>query len=177
MGLLPSDESVDILDIPTLRRVARHLSRAGVARGPAAELLGQRPEEPSQLDGILNRLGDALLHSPLPDREWPAVSRVLGEELLGRLLGISASSLRRYASGTRTTPDETAERLHFLALVIGDLAGSYNEVGIRRWFERARAQLRGRSPAEMLKGRWRPEAPRPDAVRRLAATLLDAPAT
>lgn len=176
MGLLP-DEAVETLDLPTLRRVARHLSRAGVARGPAAELLGEEPRDPAQLDGILNRLDDALLHSPVPDREWPEVGRILGDDLLGRLLGVSPSSLRRYASGSRTTPDDTAERLHVLALVIGDLAGSYNDVGIRRWFERPRAQLGGRAPAQVLKGDWRAEAAGPVAVRQLAAALLDSPAT
>ena len=177
MGLLPADETVDTLDLPTLRRLARHLSRAGIARGPAAELLGEEPGEPAQLDGILSRLDDALLHSPVPDHEWREVGRVLGDELLGRLLGVSSSSLHRYASGRRTTPDDTAERLHFLAIVIGDLAGSYNHVGIRRWFERPRAQLAGRSPAAVLKGDWGADTPGPASVRRLAAALLDSPAT
>jgi hypothetical protein len=36
-----------------------------------------------------------------------------------------------------------AERLHWLAMVVADLAGSYNALGIRRWFERPRALLGG----------------------------------
>ena len=34
-----------------------------------------------------------------------------------------------------------AGRLHFLATVVGDLAGAYNEIGIRRWFERRGAAI------------------------------------
>ena len=40
--------------------------------------------------------------------EWRGVHDVLGGDVLAQLLGISASSLRRYLSGSRTTPDEIA---------------------------------------------------------------------
>ena len=182
MGLLPADETVEVLDVPTLRRIARYVSRAGVARAATAELLGAGGEagelaQAARLEAILRRLDEALVHSPVPEREWGEVGRILGVPLLGRLLGISPSSLRRYATGDRETPDDTAERLHFLALLIGDLAGTYNDVGVRRWFDRSRAQLGSRSPAQLLAGDWHADAAGPVAVRRLAEALLASPAT
>jgi hypothetical protein len=84
---------------------------------------------------------------------------VLGLEPVSRLLGISVSSLRRYQTNVRTTPDEVAERLHFLGLVAGDLAGAYHEIGIRQWFGRKRAQLGGRTPLDWLKAIGNPPRP------------------
>jgi hypothetical protein len=70
-----------------------------------------------------------------------------------------------------------AARLHFLALVVGDLAGSYNDVGIRRWFHRKRTLLDGRSPASLLKGEWDPDEEGPARVRQLARDLVSLSAT
>jgi hypothetical protein len=70
-----------------------------------------------------------------------------------------------------------AARLHFLANVVGDLAGAYNEMGIRRWFERPRTLLGGRSPAQLLTDGWTPEDPRAKKVRDLARSLTGSPAT
>lgn len=109
--------------------------------------------------------------------EWRGVHDVLGGDALAQLLGISASSLRRYHSGSRTTPDEIAARLNFLALVIGDLAGAYNDIGVRRWFQRPRKVLGSRSPAQLLSGTWRPEDPGPRRVRDLAEALVFSPST
>jgi hypothetical protein len=97
--------------------------------------------------------------------------RVLGPDLLGRLVGVSPSSIRRYTAGSRLTPDPVAARLHWLALVVADLAGSYTDVGIRRWFDRSRATLAGRSPAEVLGPAWNPDDPEVEAVRALAEAL------
>lgn len=167
MGLIPPDEAFDPGDPDAARRLLGYAQRAGIGRGRTAL------SEPAELEELL----EALAASPVPEAEWPAVERVLGAEQLAGLLGISLSSLRRYASGSRTTPDDVAVRLHFLALVIGDLAGSYNDFGIRRWFVRRRSQLDGRAPAELLQGDWDSEDPGPSRVRSLAAALLDAPAT
>ena len=71
----------------------------------------------------------------------------------------------------RTTPDKVADRLHLLALVVDGLAGSYNDYGIRRWFERPRVQLDGRAPGEVLHGSWSSEDPGPRRVRELADRL------
>lgn len=85
--------------------------------------------------------------------------------------------MTRYERGDRRTPDEVAARLHFLALVVGDLAGAYNEIGIRRWFDRKRSALDGHSPAELLAGAWQPEHPAPRRVRELARALVTSPGT
>lgn len=109
--------------------------------------------------------------------EWPALSRSLGFGLLSHLLGVSHSSARRYAAEPRTRPDRVAARLHFLALVVRDLAGAYNEIGIRRWFGRPRTHLGGKSPAQVLAGDWSPEDEAVAQVRVLAGTLGSSPAT
>lgn len=107
----------------------------------------------------------------------PAVARVLEADQLASLLGISASSLRRYLTGERDTPDEVAARLHHLALIVGDLAGAYNDVGIRRWFERKRTALGGRTPSSLLGGEWNPDDTGPQKVRELARSLVTLSAT
>ena len=112
-----------------------------------------------------------------PAHEWRALQGVLGVELLARLLGISRSSARRYISGRRATPDVVAARLHFLALVVGDLAGAYNDIGVRRWFDRTRERLDGSTPAQALGGEWSPEDDGPRRVRDLAQALASSPAT
>ena len=120
---------------------------------------------------------DALGGSLRPQYEWPKLVKTLGVEQLARRVGISVSSLRRYKAHSRSTPDDVAARLHFLAMLVGDLAGAYNDVGIRRWFHRKRSLLGERSPAEILAGEWRPDAPGPTQVRQLARSLVAAPAT
>ena len=102
---------------------------------------------------------------------------MLGVDLLARLLRISAVSLRRYASGDRTTPAEVAVRLHALALIVGDLAGAYHEPGIRRWFARSRTALGNRAPADILTAGWQPDDPGPRQVCGLANALTASPAT
>ena len=54
---------------------------------------------------MLERIYTALDESPEPAHERRALRGVLGSELLARLLRISESSVRRYYSGTRSTPD------------------------------------------------------------------------
>lgn len=97
--------------------------------------------------------------------------------MVARLLGISPASVRRYARVVRSTPDDVAARLHWLALTVGDLASAYNEIGIRQWFDRKRVQLGGRSPAQLLSGEWKPDDPGPQQVRALADALTGSPAT
>jgi len=65
---------------------------------------------------------------------------------------VSTSSLRRYTAGARPTPDDVAARLHHVALIVGDIAGSYNDIGVRRWFTRPRTQLGTQTPATVLTG-------------------------
>ena len=174
MGLLPADEHIQTLDLISFRKAVRHILRAGIARNIQLDLTDASG---SNLERTLEHLNLALEESPVPEFEWNRLAEVLGLELLGRLLGISATSIRRYRANARTTPDEVAERLHFLSLVVGDLAGAYNEIGMRQWFERKRSQLDGRTPLDFLKGRWKPAQPGPRRVQDLARALVASPAT
>lgn len=174
MGLLPPDENIETLDLPSFQKAVRHIHRAGIARNIQFDLSDSSTRH---LERTLEHLNLALEESPAPAFEWSRLAEVLGLDLLGRLLSISGSSVRRYRANARTTPDDVAERLHFLSLVAGDLAGAYNEIGVRQWFERKRVQLDGRTPSDWLKGRWKPGQPGPRRVRDLARALVSSPVT
>ena len=177
MGLLPPQETIERLDMTVFRRLAEGIAQAGIGNGLLADLAASSGPNPRQLSVTLRKLNEALDASPTPACEWAGVNRVLGGGGLAALLGVSSSSVRRYLSGSRETPDGIAARLHFLALVIGDLAGAHNDFGIRRWFQRPRKLLGSRSPAQLLDGTWQPEDPDPQRVRDLAASLVSSPAT
>jgi hypothetical protein len=151
MGLLPADEHIETLDLPSFRKAVRHIHRAGIARN-------LRLDHGGDLERTLEHLNLALEESPVPEFEWNRLTDVLGLQLLSRLLGISASSIRRYKATARTTPDDVAD-------------------GIRQWFERKRAQLDGRTPLDWLKTRWKPTQPGPRRVQDLARALVASPAT
>ncbi len=176
MGLL-AERSINRLDLSEWERVARDVTRAGVGKGILAEPLGSGAPEPDRFQAMLEHVNEALGVSPVPALEWPALRRVLGVDVLARLLGISTVSLRRYLSGVRGTPDDVAVRLHALALIVGDLAGAYNDAGIRRWFARPRTVLGNRAPADVLTAGWQPDDPGPRQVRGLANALTASPAT
>jgi uncharacterized protein (DUF2384 family) len=171
MGLFkPGDRALDLAEI---RRLVGSVTRAGVARAQAFALDNVERPSASQVEALLRMLIAALERSPVPGSEWPSLSRVFEADQLAALLGISVSSLRRYQSGERVTPDDVAARLHFLVLVVADLAGTYNEIGIRRWFERPRARLDGKRPSALLSGNWDPEGAGPQKVRSLAQSLVE----
>lgn len=176
MGLMSLDEG-GAFDATTARRLAARAREAGVARTPPFTWTNVAPPSPEELAELVKLVIAALEGSPVPKAEWPSLSRVFDAEQLSRLLGISLSSLRRYQSGSRETPDDIAERLHFLALVVADLAGSYNEIGIRRWFERPRTTLGGKTPASLLAGEWHVEGSGAQKVRQLAKSLVAFSAT
>ena len=132
---------------------------------------------PEELASLLTTMIAALEASPAPKFEWGGLARVFDAEQLASLLNISISSLKRYQAGERATPDAIAARLHFLALLVGDLAGSYNDIGVRRWFQRQRTRLDGRAPAELLTGEWDPDDPGARRVRELARELVALSAT
>ena len=166
------------LDAGTFGRLAARLGRAGIGGAVVPMLASQTlAGESKLLEQYLDQLTEALEASPVPAFEWKQLVRVLGIDMLERLLGISAPSIRRYARTVRNTPDEVAGRLHWLALIVGDLAGAYNEIGIRQWFDRKRVQLDGRTPSQLLTGQWRPDDPGPLRVRSLAHSLAGSPAT
>ena len=176
MGLVEQGTGVPA-DLKTARYLANRIRKAGIAGAAAADLRNVEAPTPEELGGLLQTMIAALEASPVPAFEWAGVSRVLDDEPLASLLGVSFSSLKRYQSGERDTPDPIAARLHFLALVVGDLAGSYNDIGIRRWFLRKRTMLDGRAPAQVLAGDWDPEDAGPARVRQLARELVTLSAT
>jgi hypothetical protein len=174
MGLVGPEARLDAADVS---RLVNRVRQAGIARGPAFQLDNLELPSVAEAESLLRLVVAALEASPVPKFEWAAVSRVLEPEQLAALLDISVTSLKRYASGERDTPDPVAARLHHVALIVGDLAGAYNDVGIRRWFDRPRTALDGSPPAALLAGDWNPEDAAPQAVRELARSLVGLSAT
>ena len=171
MGLL-DPQPPGRADLDAVRHLANRVGRAGIAASSLSHLNNVEPPSREELAGLLETMIAALEASPVPKFEWGGLGRVFDADDLAALLEVSASSLKRYQSGDRATPDAIAARLHFLALVVGDLAGSYNDIGIRRWFHRKRTQLDGRAPAAFLKGDWDPYDEGPARVRQLARELV-----
>jgi hypothetical protein len=177
MGLL-SDLEIRRLDLPSFRAVVGRIAEAGIGTEVQAALSAPRGRiELPEMSRLLDRLSAAIEESPSPRHEWRSLEGIFGTDRLASLLGTSSPSVRRYQSGTRHTPDFLAARLHFLATLVGDLAGAYNEIGIRRWFDRPRSLLAGKAPADFLQGDWNPEAPGLQRLRELARSLTASPAT
>ncbi len=175
MGLL--SRQVACLDDGAMRELRTGMTEAGIGQALLPELHRPSRSEPARLAALLERISETLDESPAPAHEWRVLQGVLGPDLLARLLGISRSEARRYLSGSRSTPDPVAARLHFLAFVVGDLAGAHDGIGVRRWFDRPRKLLDGGTPARLLGGNWRPDDDGPRRVRELAGALASSPAT
>lgn len=136
--------------------------------------------EPTNAQQMAELLAEALVaieDSPMPHREWGPVTEIMGDGLLAHILGVSTSSIHRYRSGIRPTPDGVAAKLHFVSLIVADLLGSYNDFGVRRWFSRSRSALSSQSPLDILSGRWGPDDKEALRVKALAASLLAPQAT
>ena len=134
------------------------LLQQGICTNGVRQWLAQELEPGEARDQLLSAVYARLQHCPSPATEWQAVRELLNDdELLAALLGIGVMSVRRYAKGERRCPDAVAARLHWLALVIHQLEGTYNAYGIRRWFQRPRAALDGQAPQDRLKGDWDPD--------------------
>jgi len=177
MGLL-GNMVIDRLDLPTLRHIVDRIAAAGIgAEAQAALSVPAERQEPGEIADLLERISIAIEESPAPAYEWRSLEALFGTEQLAALLGTSVASVRRYLSGSRKTPDAVAGRLHFLATVVGDLAGAYNAFGIRRWFQRPRQLFDGRSPADHLGEDWDPDSPQTKKVRQLARSLSASAAT
>jgi hypothetical protein len=172
LGLLSDRAPIERLDLELIRSIAREASDEGVGRDAAIALIEQGDASSARLETLITRLDGALAESPMPDRELRELLRVYDHDALAALLGTSVASLRRYAAATRTVPDAVAERIHHVALVTTDLAGSYNQFGLRRWWERPRAPLDGRSPRAALGRDWDPDGPEATAVADLARSLV-----
>ena len=175
MGLLESGAAR--ADAGAIRQLATRVRLAGIAAVAADLLNNVEVPSPAETASLLRTMIAALEASPVPQYEWNGVARVFGADDLAPLLKVSVSSLKRYQSGERDTPDSIAARLHWLALTVGDLAGSYNDIGIRRWFHRKRERLGGRAPLALLRGDWDPDDEGPAQVRLLARELVSLAAT
>ena len=175
MGLL--SRQITCLDDTAMQGLQTGMAEAGIGHTFLAELNRLPCSDPTRLSVLLEKISEALDQSPAPEHEWHILQDALGLDLLARLLGISQSSARRYLSGSRSTPDTVASRLHFLAFVVGDLSGAYNDIGVRRWFERRRERLDGSTPAQALGERWSPEDDGPRRAQELASALRTSPAT
>jgi len=165
MGLLPP--VLQAVDLELLVGLAGELQKRGIATLASAALVRAARSEPiddAALAEALRATIAAVAASPHPEGEWRAARELLDDDLLARLVGVSSSSLRRYAKGDRKTPDDAAWRLHLVVQVLAALSGSYNGYGVRRWFLRPRSTLGGATPADVLE-RGEPE----DEVRRVVA--------
>lgn len=175
LGVMAPMDRPQELSRALLQSIADALSAAGVAQSTG--LLMRSTDDAAAYRALLGSLLDQTEHSPLPTTEWPPLIEVLGDDVLGDLLGISASSLRRYAAGARATPQDVAARLHVLALLVADLAGAYNDYGIRRWFTRRRTQLDEKAPRELLGSDFDPDGADVRRLREMVDRLVGAGAT
>ena len=175
MGLLPAGDPIYRLDLETMKRPIEELVRRGIGRTAALQL--PAGDDPDRLAELLDELYAELEASPVPAAECAQLMAVLGLDLVAQLSGASTSSIRRYASEERVAPDDVAARLHHLARINANLAGGYNDFGIRRWYTRQRVQLDGRAPAAALSGAWDPDADGPQRALMLAQALNSSPAT
>jgi len=175
VGALPALQPGQQLDRELIAAALTGLSAQGVARDALLALRTAITGE--DLRKLLEAATGQLEQSPMPGGTWPVLKDELGEDLLAALVGVSTTSLRRYAQGQRPTPDAVAARLHFLALLVADLSGAYNRYGIRRWFERPRQQLDGAAPRVVLAQGFDPDGPAAERVRDMAADLASAGAS
>lgn len=168
-------ELMGIYERPTGSRIDRSLVGAVIgaaARAGLAEQVAARRDALVPGEDTIFALLNALRKSPRPTFEITRLVAIFGYERLARLASASEPSLRRYAAQTRVTPDPVAERIHYLAQLVAILRGSFNEFGIRRWFERPHPALGGSAPIALLDGEFDPADPGPRAAMDAALGLL-----
>ena len=179
MGLLSRD--VTRLDAVAIRDVMDGMRDAGIGRATLARscrFSDAESEEISVLLSQIKEINETLRKSPAPAHESKALRKVLGIGLLARLTGMSKDVARFYPGARRERRgDPVVERLHCLALLVSELAGSCTAAGVRRWFDRPRKALAGETPAQTLGHEWRPDDEGPARVRELADSLSASPAT
>src|ERR1700712_1810122 len=175
VGALGSLPEAQELGRPLLEAVLSGLAGRGVARDACLAL--RTATTTGDYRGLLEAAHEQLEQSPIPAGTWPVLTPLLGEELLSGRVDVSPASLRRYGQGSRTTPELVAQRLHFLALLVADLSGAYNDYGIRRWFARQRQQLGGQSPYEVLARGFDADGRPAQRVRELVDSLAAGSAT
>jgi hypothetical protein len=153
------------------RRTVSEVIRAAAGHG-LAEGLAARVDPSGADDSAVFELLRSLRQSPSPAAEIPSLTGILGAATVQSLVGASDASLRRYAAEDREAPDPVAQRVHYVATLVAILRGSFNEFGIRRWFDRPNPFLSGRAPATCLPGTFDPDDRGPREVLRAAGELL-----
>lgn len=166
MGIFERPAGVRI-DRALVGSVIRAAADAGLADQVAVRSDAREPGKETTIAFL-----DALQNSPRPSEETGRLAAIFGYPQLGHLVGASEPSLRRYAAGERQPADAIAQRIHFLALLVAIIRGSFNEFGIRRWFERPHPALGGRVPADLLSTAIDPADPDARAIFAAAAHLL-----
>lgn len=184
-GLITEEERSTLVTSPTREDVIElidALNARGIGKGLRARLLDPIGESTivslqagaPALSGWA-ALAEAIAQSPMPEREWQQARHLFADDAqLGELLGIAPASIVRYARGDRVPKDtQVVERLHALMMIAADLDGTFNGLGVRRWYTRARTQLGGESPAQVLGGDWSLDAEAYRRVRALADSDLN----
>lgn len=172
MGILHEPVDTLHLNIDAIIGAAKQVVELGLGRKFVLDPERWREYEAVDLADRLKKLSVVLEESPEPNSEWKRLRSFLPDDLLAKILHISEQSVRRYATGERDTPDDIAERVHWVALVTGDLFGAYNEHGVRGWFFRPRKSFGGLAPLAMLSGDdWTPDAKNPILIREFAKSL------
>lgn len=175
MGLLATSAVPTTMPSSALiEAIAASALQAGVGVRAASRL--RTPEEltPGERRRLIEQLEAELRASPVPAPELAVLATTYDLDWLAPIVGTTPTSLRRYAAGTRVAPDDIAARIHYLALVNTDLAGSYNDFGRRRWWQRARTPLGGASPIDYLETAFDPDGERAAMVASLAHELVGA---
>lgn len=168
-------ELMGIYERPAGSRIDRALVGAviGAAAGAGlAEQVAARPDAREPGEDTIFALLNALRESPRPTFEITRLAAIFGYERLAQLASASEPSLRRYAAQARVTPDPVAERIHYLAQLVAILRGSFNEFGIRRWFDRPHPALGGTAPVVLLGGEFDPADRGPRAAMDAALGLF-----
>lgn len=105
---------------------------------------------------------------------------VLQEKLFTRLVGENPKSMQKILQTGIDSLNPEYERMYFLYEVVGYLQGSYTHEGVRRWFQRERVQLDGKSPLQLLNGldgRWDCYNKEAQHILELAKSSTDSGAT
>ncbi len=168
-------ELMGLYQRPPMRRIDRELLGSVIeaaAEAGVAEQVAARRDASAPGEATIRAFLDALLGSPLPASEIGSLLAIFGYADLEDLTGASEGSLRRYAAEARITPDPIARRVHFLATIVAILRGSFNEFGIRRWFERPHPALDGVPPRDVLAAGAEPDDEGGQAVLAAALALL-----
>jgi len=169
VGLWQPQALVERLNRVVFAEALEAVAGAGVARHAPFDWESYAAKTPEDFVAWIREVRGDIADSPVPDRELPKLDALFGTDRLAALTGVASSSLRRYLGHDREVSDQVAGRAHLVARIVGDLAGSFNEQGIRRWFERPRPQLDQRAPKDILCGKWDPESPEAARVAALAA--------